>query len=75
MKNAVRRNPYLVFAGCALIAAFGAWLLRFSGGRTENEWGLVLLVVFGLGSVVLPLLIQRSVEQMTDERPERREPK
>ncbi len=75
MKNAVRKNPYLVFAACALLAAFGAWLLRFSGGRTENEWGLVLLVVFGLGSVVLPLLIRSSVSQTTDERPEKREPR
>ncbi len=63
MKNTFRRKPYLVFAGCALLASFGAWLLRFSGGRTENEWGLILLVVFGLASVVLPLLIQRSAEQ------------
>jgi predicted permease len=64
MKNTFLKNPYIVFAGCAVLASFGAWLLSpFSRGRSENEWGLVLLVFFGLASIVLPLLIQRSVEQ------------
>ena len=60
MKRAFLNNPHFLFAGSAAVAAFGARLLYFSGGRTEKEWGLVLLVVFGLASIVLPILIQRA---------------
>jgi hypothetical protein len=56
------KTPYLVFAGCAIVAAFGVRLLE-SGALNERMWGKILLVVFGLGSIVLPLLIQRDFQQ------------
>ena len=52
-----RRSAYIVFVVCAVLAAFGAWLVRFSNGRTENEIGLIIFVVGGLAAVVLPILM------------------
>jgi len=49
--------PFVVFGICAILAAVGAYLLVFSGGRTENTTGLFALVIFGLASVVLPIVL------------------
>ena len=50
-------KPYVAFAVCALVAAFGAWLLVNSHGSVERDVAPWLLVVFGLGAIVVPLVL------------------
>jgi len=44
------------FVGAGL-AAFGMWLLVFSGDFHERTIGLFISVVSGLGAVVIPILM------------------
>ncbi|HEX5271431.1 MAG TPA: hypothetical protein VFW33_13125 [Gemmataceae bacterium] len=51
-----RAVAYLIFAGCALVAWFGSFLVCFSGSPGDRQCGLFLLVVFGLGAITLPIV-------------------
>jgi small basic protein len=55
-----RFKPYVAFLGCAVTASMAAYFVAFCG-REQSEVGLYALVIFGLGAVVLPLLLQREV--------------
>jgi hypothetical protein len=53
-----RIRPYVAFLACAVTASMAAYFLVFCG-RGQGEVGLYALVIFGLGAVVLPILLQR----------------
>ena len=50
-------KAYSTFLICALVSAFGAWLLVSSHGSVGRNAGPFLLVVAGLGAVVIPMLM------------------
>ncbi len=51
-----RGVAYLIFAVCALVAWFGGYLFCFGETPGDRQWGLFLLVVFGLGAITLPIV-------------------
>ena len=53
-----RAAPYAVFVVSAFLAGLFASWLPYPSGMEFTLW-LVLTVFFGLGAVVLPILIQR----------------
>ena len=53
--------PYTVFAVCALLA--GLLLSWIPSAGVEYMFYVPLAVVFGLGAVVLPFLIQRDLHR------------
>ena len=54
---AKRFKPYVAFLGCAIVASMAAIFFAFCG-REQSTVGLCALVFFGLGAVVIPILLQ-----------------
>jgi hypothetical protein len=56
-------KPYIVFAVCALIAAFSACQFHSSYPTLRRDIALWLLVVSGLAAIVVPLVLALTDKQ------------